>query len=474
MRKYFSFSLLIVMIIMLSLGGVNLTQAQQKGDSVSPTNVNSVNAKMPWFSEYVHHVSYPNDVGAYASLALRPVDDLPYISYYDAANGDLMLAHYVKNGGGNCGTNNKWHCDVLDGVGGDNVGTYTSLDFWADVDNNAWRIGISYHDATNRALKFTSWTCYEAICTIHNTITIASTTMPFNDGLYTSFKFAPDGTPYIAYYVSNVIGDDSLHLAHRVDSGGNCGEGSASGKWECELIDAGDGVGQYASMDLTYEGAVNIAYYDAGNGNLKFAWWDGFSACHNPNGWGCSIIEGDGAPDTDVGLYASLIAQRSPLDTQFRIAYYDKTNGQLKYYQEGWEGETVAVDDMGTSTSPMGISMDVDKDGAPIIAYQKVQLTVFSRPTLNIARPYFVYDDGAFGNCGETPPGYLFTYWRCRILDNAGQNLSEANYVSVAVRSSGLAEIAYSEFYDFDIGDHATSLKFITQRFQAYMPLVTK
>jgi hypothetical protein len=473
MRKQLQFIVLIVMIIMLSLGGVNLTQAQQKEDSASPTNVISVNANMPWFSEYVHKVNYPDDVGAYASLALRPGDDLPYISYYDSTNGDLMLAHYAKNGGGNCGTNNNWHCDVLDGESGDNVGTYTSLDFWLNEVTNGYRIGISYHDVTNSALKFTSWTCTGLTCTIQNTVTIATPVLPIhNIGLYTSLKFAPDGTPYIAYYMSNSIGNDSLHLTHRVDSGGNCGEGSAAGKWECEVIDAGDGVGQYASLDLTYDGSTYIAYYDAGNGDLKMAYYTGIAdpACNDNNGWMCPVLDSGG----DVGLYPSLSAQHNAADQLFRIAYYDATNEQLKYTDETWE--PLNVDFMGSSTSAfMGISMDVDKDGAPIIAYQQAQPGDYSRPTLNIARPYFLYDDGAFGNCGDTPPEYLFIYWRCNILDNAGQYLDEADFVSVAITSRGLAQIAYTEFYNYDIGDHATSLKFITQRwFQTLLPLLTK
>jgi hypothetical protein len=457
------------MIIILLLGGVNLTQAQQTGESVSSISAISQPAKMPWFSEYVHQVSNPDDVGAYASLAFRPVDDLPYISYYDAYNGDLMLAYYAINGGGNCGTNNNWHCDVLDDGSGYNVGTYTSLDFWANEANQSWRIGISYHDETNGALKFTSWVCYPLTCTIQNTVTIATPGLPWlNIGLYTSLKFAPDGTPYIAYYVSNSIGEDSLQLTHQVDSGGNCGEGSALGKWDCELIDAGNGVGQYASLDLTYDGSRYMAYYDAGNGDLKMAYYTGIADpdCNDDNGWMCPVLDSVG----DVGLYPSLTAQHTSADQLFRIAYYDATNEQLKYTDETWA--PLNVDFMGSSTSLfMGISMDVDKDGAPIIAYQQVLPGDYERPTLNIARPYFVYDAFVFGNCGDTPPGYLFTYWRCNTLDNAGQYVWEADFASVKVKPSGLAAVAYTEYDEYY---DATSLKYTTQRFQTFLPLLNK
>jgi hypothetical protein len=455
---------------MLLVGGVTLTQAQQTGDSISHSNVFPANAKMPWHSEYVQYVNDSVGVGKYASLALRPVDDLPYISYYDATNGDLMLAHYAINGGGNCGTNNNWHCDVLDGNSGDDVGTYTSLDFWFNEATNGYRIGISYHDVTNGALKYISWTCSQLTCTIHNKVTIATPGLPIlNLGLHTSLRFAPDGTPHIAYHTRNSMnGIGNLKYASYVASGGNCGEGSAAGKWECTTIDSGPGIGKYASLDLTYDGSPYMAYYDAGNGNLKMAYYTGIADpdCYADNGWMCPILDSVG----DVGLYPSLTAQRTDDDQLFRIAYYDATNDMLKYTDEAWE--PLDVDFMGSSTSTfMGISMDVDKNGAPIIAYQQVQPGDYSRPTLNITRPYFVYDEYIFGNCGDTPPGYLFTYWRCNILDNAGQYVWEADFASVVVKSSGLAAVAYSEYDEYY---NSTSLKYIAQRFQVLLPLIIK
>jgi hypothetical protein len=123
----------------------------------------------------------------------------------------------------------------------------------------------------------------------------------------------------------------------------------------------------------------------------------------------------------------------------------------------------------------MGISMDVDQDGYPIIAYEQSIPGDFETPDLLVARPYLAFADGGFGNCGETPPGYLFTYWRCNTLDGGGQYLNEAGFVSVAVRSSNLAVIAYSEFFDYDVGDHATSLKVLYQKyFATFLPMLTK
>jgi hypothetical protein len=144
----------------------------------------------------------------------------------------------------------------------------------------------------------------------------------------------------------------------------------------------------------------------------------------------------------------------------------------LKLYSTG-TGSFSVVDDVGFSTLSRGISLAIDKDSNPIIAYQKIQ----DRARLYIARPYFVYSGIEHGNCGdEILPDYPNRYWFCSRLDPGGQYLDAANYVSLAVNSSGLAQVAFSEFYDDQAGDFATSLKYYCQHFQFpfFLPLVKK
>jgi hypothetical protein len=468
MKKHLMFSAFIVITLMVSLIGIKITQAQDIDIANSVNNASSGYANLPWFGQYVHSSLDPAiDVGGYNSLAYRPFDDVPYMSYYDASNGNLTLAHLLPGGGGNCGTGNMWHCEALDGTNGDNVGNYTSLAFWADESAKSWKIGISYHDVTNRGLKFVSWTCGPLYCTIKNIVTIdSSTNTMISHGLYTSLKFSPDGTPHIAYYTQNILSADSLRYASYVGSGGNCGEGSATGKWNCTVIDAGEAVGQYASMDLTYDGSPYIAYYDGTGKNLKVAYYLGIVDidCNDDNGWECKTLDSTG----DVGLYTSITAQHKVGDKLFRVAYYDKTNGHLKYYDPSFLA--LVVDDMNTSLTVMGISMDIDSDGYPIIAYQEIA-DEFSPPRLLIARPFNVFNDGSFGNCGDTPPGYMFTYWRCKVLDNAGQYVEEADFISTAVNSSGLVGVAYSEYDSYYV---ATSLKYTGQKFATFLPISSK
>jgi hypothetical protein len=170
-------------------------------------------------------------------------------------------------------------------------------------------------------------------------------------------------------------------------------------------------MGQYASLDFSWDDQAYIAYYDAGLGHIKYAYYGGIGNCGQYNQWICTTIDSVG----DVGLYASLKAPQYSGDL-LRVAYYDPSWGP------------VVVDNMGTSLSPMGISMDIDKDGYPVIAYQQYA-TEFSPATLRIVRPYLVFNDNSLGNCGDVPPGYLFQYWHCSTLDNSGQYTEEADFV---------------------------------------------
>ena len=90
--------------------------------------------------------------------------------------------------------------------------------------------------------------------------------------------------------------------------------------------------------------------------------------------------------------------------------------------------------------------------------------------TDRLAHPNFVYGYASV-NCGEAPPGFLPTYWRCTTLDNGNPNTREADYVSLAVNSRGLVSIAYSED---EIDEPVTSIKFIYQVNQTFLPLLTK
>jgi len=78
-----------------------------------------------------------NDVGKQASLALDSGGN-PHIGYYDETNGDLKYAH--RNGAG-------WSVQTVDSTG--DVGLFASVAI--DVSEHPH---ISYYDATNTDLKY--------------------------------------------------------------------------------------------------------------------------------------------------------------------------------------------------------------------------------------------------------------------------------------------------------------------------------
>lgn len=477
----------ILLILLSPAAGFGLAR-ETRSESTEVASVLNPKADAPWYTSWADNTT-SGGLGAYPSIAYSPLNGLPYISYYDADNGNLMLAHYAPDGSGNCGVSGSWECEGIDGDGlGDHisndVGRYSSLSIHKNTSGIlGWQMGISYYDATDKVLRYAVYDYSFPYGGFWDYVTITPIAgFGSGDGMYTSLKYSSSGSPHIAYYawrwtITGTIG--YLKVATKVSSGGNCGLAPDNGHWQCDSADSGDGVGKYASLDIDYDEQVQIAYYDEGNGNLKYAYFAGIATCLN--GWECSTVDGAVA---DVGAFASLKAKQSATDT-LHIAYYDKTHGKVKYATSGWSGGTgncgpsngwqcLAVDSMGAGPgmSITGISLDLDTVGEPIIAYQDASVDL-APAKLNIARPATVYEyTSGIGNCGDVPPGNLFEVWQCDTLDNAsyGQGMVHVGtYVSVAVSPSGLATIAYFEENDYDV---VTALKVAYQRPHTYLPVV--
>ncbi|MBN1967575.1 MAG: hypothetical protein JW910_23165, partial [Anaerolineae bacterium] len=172
--------------------------------------------------------------------------------------------------------------------------------------------------------------------------------------------------------------------------------------------------------------------------------------------------------------YASLHAKQSPTD-KTRIAYYDVTNGKIKYAVSASGGnctssayDCYAVDTVGIPPA-FDLSMTVDAQGYPIIAYMNAS-TDLGPTTLDIARPAAAYGLSV-GNCGDVPPGMLFMAWQCSTVDRGSAYTDEAEYVAVSVGPNGLAAIAYSEYNTYD---EERYLKVAQQYHMVYLPLVLR
>lgn len=124
--------------------------------------------------------------------------------------------------------------------------------------------------------------------------------------------------------------------------------------WQREIADETSGVGGYASLALDAADHAHISYFDAQNGDLRYATWTGTD-------WSVQVVDSSGI----VGLHTSLA-----LDAAGRphIAYYDETNKALKYaYWTGTAWNTQVVDDNGSIGAPCSLALD--DGGSPHIAY---------------------------------------------------------------------------------------------------------
>jgi hypothetical protein len=86
---------------------------------------------------------------------------------------------------------------------------------------------------------------------------IGGTIDPFSTGKYSEIVQGYDGSLHVAYYDD---GNGNLRYAVR-----------ATGSWELHTVDAGGDVGAYASIVLDVDGHPHFAYRDATNGALKYA-----------------------------------------------------------------------------------------------------------------------------------------------------------------------------------------------------------
>lgn len=450
---------LILSVLLLLGAGSGLASGSQPTEYLEELEL-SANpyATATWFNL---EIDTPGNVGKYASLAIDPLSDTTYVSYYDATNKRLRLAMNKGFGTGNCGPNNSWLCTTVDSSG--DVGMYSSI----AINPANGEIGISYYDATAGKLKY----AHGKICTLC-LWSIVSVDQPLlfptdSKGRYSSLAYNSTGKPYIAYYFENTSGVDALMVATGDVSGGNCGYGTAAGKWQCYTIQSGEGVGQYASLALDGSGHRRIAYYDGNNGDLWYATSSSGTNC-GPGGntWLCYPVDSI----NDVGKYASIYMDNS---NDFHIAYYDATTDELKYAVDvGSSGncglfgsaQCETIDSMPADYHPLGVAIIEDKGYHPVIAYQS------EFGGLNVARPVPALGlPAGSGNCGPENP---FSTWYCKSIDpyNPWIPYRNADFVSIGVHPNGLASIAYYGFIQATDGN----LNVSNQRFEIYLPLVMR
>ncbi|MEE8526904.1 MAG: collagen-like protein [Thermoanaerobaculia bacterium] len=179
-------------------------------------------------------------VGWYSSAAIG-VDGLALISYYDATDDELEVAH----------------CDdvactsatisTLDDAG--NVGLFTSVAIGADGFGL-----ISYYDTTDDNLKVAH--CDDVACTSATTSILDS---GGNVGRYTSVTIGADGRGLISYFDDS---SDNLKAAH-------CNNITCTSATTSILDSAGD-VGRFTSVTLDADGLGLISYVQRSGSTVFF------------------------------------------------------------------------------------------------------------------------------------------------------------------------------------------------------------
>ncbi|HNT76895.1 MAG TPA: fibronectin type III domain-containing protein [Anaerolineae bacterium] len=371
--------------------------------------------------QWVFTLVDPNgDAGQYASVAIDPRNGTPYISYYDAGNGNLRMVNPVGEHHGNCGPDVSWRCEIV--KTDDDVGRYSSIALWSD--DSVWKIGIAYYNDTTDSLEYAefieggSWT--------FTVVDAGEPTLNIRDGRYASLKFNASGAPRIAYYHSQFSGGNALKFAEYVGgSGGNCSDPA----WQCNSIESGDSVGSHAALDLDDADRPHIAYYDSANDLLRYTrlLGGGSGNCGPSNDWQCITIEAAEVPT----FTTRLIGLNAISLDEAQIAYVTLVSEipTLRYANPG-DGDCGPNNDwfcMTITKNVNGVALATQGDAARIAYHDTTD------NTLNIARRAGPKE---VGNCGAVG---LIRVWTCIGLEAGGA------YPAIALRPGNLAIIAHYE-----------------------------
>lgn len=260
-------------------------------------------------------------VGLYSSIALD-ANGNPYISYYDAVNGDLKCARLILG---------IWKIDTVDSIGV--TGMYTSI---AVDDSNPVKIYISYYDYTNGDLRYAVWNGSK-----WSKITADATG---NVGQYTSIALDSTNKARISYYdVTNkdlkyAYWDGSTFTPSKVDG---------------TSID----VGMYTSIALFNHKQPHISYYDTTHGKLRYAAFSGST-------WSIDTL----STDEMSGRYSSIVLD--PNNNWYpSVSYYAAVSGYLKMVKKTgvttWQHSVIdQAHDQGAFAS-----MDLDSLQNPHVAF---------------------------------------------------------------------------------------------------------
>ncbi|MDI6819463.1 MAG: hypothetical protein QMC89_00960 [Candidatus Hodarchaeaceae archaeon] len=230
--------------------------------------------------------------------------------------------------------------------------------------------------------------------------------------------------------------------------------------WKVETVDWEGSVGRYPSIALDERGYPHISYSDTINYDVKYARWDG-------KRWVIERVDGE----NDVGFCTSMT-----FDRKFRphIAYWDFTSYWLLKHAwrdvSGWRIEV--IDNLGVRGSRVGLetSIKADSRGNPHISYSaffgeflkygRLEENGWTLETLDGGEGFSIRwvsmaldkDDRphiAYYFSEPLPTPELLKYarwtgseWRFEVIDNVGYGASPPG-PSIALDSKGYPHIAH-------------------------------
>ena len=219
-----------------------------------------------------------------------------------------------------------------------------------------------------------------------------------------NLRFDEFGVGHLIYFDSNT---EQMKYAVR----------SSAGLWSARsIVDSFErDQGTYLSMQLDSFGALNIAYFDAVRGDLRYTSFNGE--------WTFTTVDSLGS----VGLYPSLVIDSND---QPIIAYYHRNKGDIrlaKFVNNAWAISNIDTgNDVGRHAS-----LAIDDDDSLCVAYEKT-----TTGALKFARP--------------NPEG---GQWITSIVDKKTQGVG---HIDVGIDSLGIPHISY---YD----SHSADLKYAKQ-----------
>jgi hypothetical protein len=255
---------------------------------------------------------------------------------------------------------------------------------------------VAYYDQSNHDLKYV-W--FDGDPQRYEWTAPVTVDSAGDVGQYTSLAVGSNGTVYISYYDAT---NGDLKYARK----------AVNGAWVIVTVDSTGNTGLYGSIAVDSDGNLHISYYNQTNGNLRYATKvDGV--------WHKETVDSAG----DVGRFTSITVRKNGQWQYPHISYSDTTNGDLKFAQKNpgvdgtgvWSIETV--------------------DSAGIVGlYTSIKLSAVSLPRIayyDLTNSDLKYAWKSWGGVGN---------WRIETVDSAGD---VGQYASLAVDRDSNAHVSY-------------------------------